>query len=154
MTPILSGLCNKMPSSDLTKILSKHVRIKQKTWENVWGQTHQISPMRVCLKYKVCALKIHYQCGCRMLSTWAALQQIATADTTAPRLCFTVFPGLFLWCSVLWSTEPPLEATVEEINRTNSCHLRFKCFCNATLTNRYLQRGDRREEPRNDGTWI
>lgn len=43
--------------------------------------------------------------------------------------------------------KPLLGATVEEINCTHSCHLRFKCFCNTAQLNRYLKRGNERPGP-------
>lgn len=46
-------------------------------FESRYNKSH----LRVCLKYKACALKAHCQCGSRTLSTWAAQQQIVTADT-------------------------------------------------------------------------
>lgn len=44
--------------------------------------------------------------------------------------------------------EPLLGATVEEINCTHLCHLRFKCFCNAARLNRYVRRGDEKGRAR------
>ena len=51
------------------------------------------------------------------------------------RLCFTL---LFLWCTVLGSQATLLGGTLEEINSTHSCHLRFKCFCDTAQLNQYL----------------
>lgn len=45
--------------------------------------------------------------------------------------------------AVLWSRKPLLGGTVEEINSTHSCHLRFKCFCNAAQLNQYLTKPSR-----------
>lgn len=65
------------------------------------GQTKSF--LRPCLEYKVFFLKTHCQCSCRTLSTrdlqhYNKLWQQTRQTGTAPRLCFNVFSGPFLWC--------------------------------------------------------
>lgn len=67
----------------------------------------------------------------------AALYKIVTVERTkwdSPSIVYQCVPVVL--CVVELQG-----ATVEEINSTHSCHLRFKCFCNAALPNQYLQWG-------------
>lgn len=131
MVPILSSVCCQ-------------TTIKQFSSER--GQRIPNSKVKTHRMKRVWAYTVRWDLQ-RHNKQWQRTGQTGTAPPRLYSNCVPVCTRLFLWCPVLWSKKPLLGATVEEINCTHFCHLRFKCFCNAAQLNRYVSEGTRGKSP-------